>query len=430
MSSAAGICPQEGRTNSTVEMTSNSDVLIAGGGAVGLAMACALADALGSDALIALVDRTSLAAPQNAEPDPRAFAISAGSKHLIEAIGAWAAVAPFAQPITSIDITDSSLGDAFRPRLLGYDNRLQDGTPGTYVVNDGRLRMALLQAAQGRSNIRLLGGRSVEGVAVETGAASLTLSDGTRHQAPLLIAADGRRSRIRESVGIKTVDWAYDQIGIVTTVALEKPHNGCAVQHFLPAGPFAILPLPDNMACITWSEAAVRGGEIMALDDTGFHAELALRFGHRLGDFKIVGPRASWPLKMHLARALVADRVAIIGDAAHGVHPIAGQGLNLGLRDVAALTEVVADAARLGLDHGQFGLLERYERWRRLDSAMSAATYDALNRLFSSDWSVLRTFRDAGLGLVDRMPQLKQLFVSEAAGLTGDVPKLLRGVPV
>lgn len=409
---------------------SNSDVLIAGGGAVGLAMACALADSLGSDARITLIDRGNLAAATHLEMDPRAFAISAGSKHLLEAIGAWAAVAPFAQPVTSIDITDSSLDDAFRPRVLRYDNRLQDGEPGTYVVNDSRLRNALLQAAQRRPGIALHRGQGTEAVTIGPAMASLTVANGMRHQAPLLIAADGRQSAIRESIGIKIVEWTYDQIGIVTTVALEKPHNGCAVQHFLPAGPFAILPLPDDRACITWTEAAVGGREIMALDEAGFHAELALRFGHRLGEFTIASPRASWPLTMHLARALAAERVAIIGDAAHGVHPIAGQGLNLGLRDVAALAEVVADAARLGLDHGQLGVLERYERWRRLDSAMSAATYDSLNRLFASDWSVLRTLRDAGLGIVDRTPQLKRFFVNEAAGLTGDVPKLLRGVPV
>ncbi len=207
----------------------------------------------------------------------------------------------------------------------------------------------------------------------------------------------------------------------------EKPHGGRAVQHFLPSGPFAILPLTGNRSCITWSEEEKRAKEILALDDAGFLAEVEQRFGYRLGAIVLEGPRASWPLDMHLARALVADRFALIGDAAHGVHPIAGQGLNLGLRDVAALTEVVADAARLGLDIGSVTVLERYERWRRLDSALSAATFDALNRLFSNDWTVLRTARDFGLGLVDRMPGLKQFFVTEAAGLTGDVPKLLRG---
>ena len=239
----------------------------------------------------------------------------------------------------------------------------------------------------------------------------------------------GGASPLRQAAGIGIVRWSYPQAGIVTTVRLEQPHQGRAVQHFLPSGPFAILPLTGNRACITWTEDAARAREILALDDAGFLAEVEKRFGYRLGGVALAGPRASWPLDMHLARALVADRFALVGDAAHGVHPIAGQGLNLGLRDVAALTEVVADAARLGLDIGSLAVLERYERWRRLDSALSAATFDALNRLFSNDSTLLRSARDFGLGLVERMPALKQFFVAEAAGLTGEVPRLLRGEP-
>jgi 2-octaprenyl-6-methoxyphenol hydroxylase len=226
------------------------------------------------------------------------------------------------------------------------------------------------------------------------------------------------------------VRWRYSQTGIVTTVSHEKPHRSRAIQHFLPAGPFAILPLTGNRSCITWTEDEERASTILALDDARFLAEVEKRFDYRLGAVALAGPRASWPLDMHLARALVDDRFALVGDAAHGVHPIAGQGLNLGLRDVAALSEVVADAARLGLDIGSLAALERYERWRRLDSALSAAVFDALNRLFSSDWTVLRTARDVSLGLVERMPALKQFFVAEAAGLTGEVPKLLRGEPL
>jgi 2-octaprenyl-6-methoxyphenol hydroxylase len=243
------------------------------------------------------------------------------------------------------------------------------------------------------------------------------------------VAADGRASPLREAADIGVVRWSYPQTGIVTFVRLEQPHQGRAVQHFLPSGPFAILPLTENRACITWTEDAANAREILALDDAGFLAEVEKRFGYRLGGVALAGPRASWPLDMHLARALVADRFALLGDAAHGVHPIAGQGLNLGLRDVAALAEVVADAARLGLDIGSLIVLERYERWRRLDSAFSAASFDALNRLFSNDSTLLRSARDFGLGVVERMPALKQLFVAEAAGLTGEVPRLLRGEP-
>ena len=412
------------------ELRQTSDVLIVGAGLAGLAQACALADALGDEAAITVVDRTDVATAAAKPADPRAYAVSAGSKHVLDRLGAWDAVAPHAQPVTGIDITDSSLQDAFRPRLLGYDNRLETGEPGTYVVREAHVRTALMQAVERRQGIRVHGGCEVASVEVTGPMAHLGLRDGARLAAPLLIAADGRKSAVRERVGLKVVSWDYAQIGIVTIVKLDKPHQGRAVQHFLPAGPFAILPLPDDHACITWSEEARSGAEIMAMPAEDFHRELALRFGHRLGDFEIVAPRASWPLSMHLARGMVTSRVALVSDAAHGVHPIAGQGLNLGLRDVAALTEVVADAARVGLDIGALDVLQRYERWRRADSAMSAMTFDALNRLFSSDWSLVRTVRDAGLGLVDRMPQLKQFFVAEAAGLTGEVPKLLRGEAV
>ena len=258
-------------------------------------------------------------------------------------------------------------------------------------------------------------------------------------------AADGRRSKLRQMAGIKTVAWDHEQIGIVTIVTHDKVHNGRAVQHFLPAGPFAILPLkPDiegrNRSCITWSEKAAHGREIMSLDDAGFCQEVQKRFGHELGQValetqavtepqstKPVALRASWPLTTLLARSFIANRLALVGDAAHGVHPIAGQGLNLAMRDVAALTEVLKDSASLGLDLGGGDALERYERWRRFDSALSAAAFGGLNKLFSNDWVLLRTARDAGLGIVDRLPGLKTLFVREAAGLAGDVPKLLKG---
>ena len=407
------------------------DVVIAGGGTAGLTLACALADALGPDARIAVVDRVQLRPGAGAD-DARAFALSAGAKRMLATLGVWPAIAAHTQAVTAVDITDSSLQDAFRPVLVSYDNTVDGGEPATYIVEHGQLRDALLAAAAARPCITLLGGEPAVGFEVDEHGVSVDLARGPSPRtlrAALLVAADGRASPLREAAGIGVVRWSYPQAGIVTTVRLEQPHQGRAVQHFLPSGPFAILPLTGNRACITWTEDDARAREILALDDAGFLAEVEQRFGYRLGGVALAGPRASWPLDMHLARALVADRFALIGDAAHGVHPIAGQGLNLGLRDVAALTEVVADAARLGLDIGSLAVLERYERWRRLDSALSAATFDALNRLFSNDSTLLRSARDFGLGLVERMPALKQLFVAEAAGLTGDVPRLLRGEP-
>jgi 2-octaprenyl-6-methoxyphenol hydroxylase len=402
------------------------DVVIAGGGAVGLALACALADALGPATRIAVVDRVPFGGTAGPR-DIRASAVSAGSQHVLAALGIWPALAEHAEAVTAVDITDASLEDAFRPILVSYDNTVEGGEPATYIVENERLTAAILGAAMRRPSITLLGGAAATGYAADEHGVTVTLADGRHLRAPLLVAADGRASRLREAAGIGVVGWKYQQVGIVTTVSHEKPHRSRAMQHFLPSGPFAILPLKGNRSCVTWTEEEAQGRAIMALDDAGFLSEVETRFGYRLGRTQLAGPRAVWPLEMHLARAMVADRLVLVGDAAHLVHPIAGQGLNLGLRDVAALTEVVADAARLGLDIGSSIVLARYERWRRTDAALSAAAFDGLNRLFSSDWTLLRTARSAGLGIVDRLPALKQFFVAEAAGLTGEVPKLLRG---
>lgn len=410
-------------------MSSNQnryDILIAGGGGVGLALASALADALGAGFRIAAIDRAGFDTAQRTR-DIRASAIAAGSQQLLAALGIWPELAAHAQPVTAVDITDSALEDAFRPVLVSYDNTVEGGDPATHIVENERLHEAILRAASRRPNIELKGGSAVAGYTADQHGVHVELEDGSRLSAPLLIAADGRASRLREAANIGVVGWKYPQIGIVTTVEHEKPHRARAMQHFLPSGPFAILPLVGNRSCVTWTENEQRGREIMALDDAGFRSEVEQRFGFRFGDIHAIGPRAMWPLEMHLARALVVNRLALVGDAAHLVHPIAGQGLNLGLRDVAALTEVVTDALRLGLDIGSSIVLSRYERWRRTDAALSAAAFDGLNRLFSTDWALLRTVRSTGLGIVNRLPQLKQFFVAEAAGLTGEVPKLLRG---
>jgi 2-octaprenyl-6-methoxyphenol hydroxylase len=400
------------------------DVAIGGGGTVGLALACALADALGAGVRIALVDRGALSAAGGR--DIRASALSAASKRLLATLDVWPAIADAAQPVTAIDITDSRLSDAIRPILLSYDNTLAAEEPASYIVENERLRQALVAAAAARPAIALMGCSPIDSFAADPHGVSIRLANATL-RAPLLVGADGRASRLRDDAGIKILRWSYPQTGIVTTVGHSKPHHGRALQHFLPSGPFAILPLTHNRSCITWTEASAGAQELLALEEEGFRAELDRRFDYRLGQIVAVGARAAWPLDMHLARALVAERFALIGDAARVVHPIAGQGFNLGLRDVAALTEVIADAARLGLDTGAQLVLERYERWRRLDSALSAATYDALNSLFSNDWALLRTARDFGLAVLDQLPALKQLLVAEAAGVRGEVPKLLRG---
>ena len=358
----------------------------------------------------------------------RAFALSAGSRRMLDVLGVWPLVADEAQAVTAIEITDSSLDAGVRPVLLTYANALDGGEPASFIVPAVALEAALGRAVAQDAAITLLAPNAARSFRADQTGVTVTLEDQDL-EASLLIAADGRNSPLREAAGIKTVGRIYSQMGIVTTVRHAKPHNGRAVQHFLPAGPFAILPLPGNRACITWTEDANEARRILALDDALFLAEVDKRFGGRLGAVALDGPRQSWPLEMHLARAYVASRFAVIGDAAHVVHPIAGQGLNLALRDVAALTEALADAARLGLDLGDAQALERYERWRRFDAVMSTAAFDGLNVLFSNDSTLLRAARDAGLGLVDRSPMLKEMFVREAAGVTGEVPRLLKGEP-
>jgi 2-octaprenyl-6-methoxyphenol hydroxylase len=405
------------------------DVAIVGASHAGMAMALGLAGALGPDLRLAVIERRGLDCADAVAADPRAFALSAGSVALLTAIGIWRDVEKAAEPVTAIEITDSRLDDVFRPTLLAYDNRTAAGAPATWIVEAEGLLQALRARLQSLPGIAILAPAEIEAVAASSpGAmASLTLADGRRLRAGLVVAADGANSAVRHAAGIKTVGWSYPQSGIVTTVAHELPHKSCAVQHFLPSGPFAILPLPGNRSNITWTETTEDARRILALDDAGFLAEVECRFGHKLGVLRLDGPRSSWPLALRLARSLVAGRVALIGDAARGVHPLAGQGLNLGLRDVAALTEAVATSMRLGLDPSDATGLERYQRWRRFDGQASAAAYDALNRLFSNDSMMLRIARDAGLGLVDRLPGLKQMFVAEAAGLTGEVPRLLAG---
>jgi 2-octaprenyl-6-methoxyphenol hydroxylase len=401
------------------------DVAIAGASFAGLTLALALARTLGPQLRIAVVDRRG-PLPADAA-DPRAFALSQASKRMFERLGIWGRIADAAQPVERIEITDSFLEAGVRPVLLSYDNTVQSSQPASYIVPSPALASALAEEVAAERSISVRYGLEASDLATDAFGVILALGDDRPVRARLAVAADGRNSALREAAGIKIVGWRYPQIGIVTTVAHERPHRSVAVQHFLPAGPFAMLPLVGNRSCVTWTEEEAAGRRIMALGEEAFLAEIDKRFGGRLGALSLGGPRRCWALEMHLARAYVGTRVALIGDAAHSVHPIAGQGLNLALRDVAALAEVIAETARLGLDLGDATMLERYERWRRFDSAVSAATFDALNRLFSRDITLLRSAREAGLGILDRLPGLKQLLVAEAAGLTGELPRLLKG---
>jgi 2-octaprenyl-6-methoxyphenol hydroxylase len=402
----------------------NHDVIVAGGGFVGMTLALALGALAPKGFRVALVDTEP---PDRDKADARASALSAASKGLLSVLGIWPELAGNAQPITSIEITDSSLGVALRPHLLGFDDDLRLGESGAYMIENADLHGALKLAVAYEPAIDIFAPDKATSYAVTQVGVQAQLGSGREIAARLLIAADGKRSSLREAARIKCVSWSYPQIGIVTTVAHAQPHHGKAVQHFLPTGPFAILPLKGNRSSIVWMEDKATGEAIMAADEATFLAALVKRFGPKLGDIALAGPRQCFPLDFQVARRFVAERLALVGDAAHAVHPLAGQGLNIGLRDVAALTEIIVEDVRLGLDIGAASLLERYERWRRFDSAFSATVMDGLNRLFSNDNAPLRALRDLGLGVVDNVPWLKGALVRVAAGLSGNVPRLLRG---
>ena len=398
------------------------DVVIGGAGFAGLALAIALRQGLGEGFSVTVVD-PALAAAQS--KDPRASAIAAAARRLFKAIEVWDAVAAQAQPILDMVVTDSKLDDAVRPTFLTFGGDVERGEPFAHMVENRHLVDALVKKAK-ELGIELRAG-AVSGFEHAANAVDVKLADGETMPARLLVGADGARSHIREQAGIATHGWNYDQSAIVTTVAHEREHQGRAEEHFLPAGPFAILPLTGKRASIVWTETAREAKRIVALPDEEFHTELEKRFGLHLGDIVAVGSRRAFPLGLFTARSFIGERLALVGDAAHIIHPIAGQGLNMGLRDVAALAEAVADAARLGLDIGGTQVLERYQRWRRFDTMTMGIATDGLNRLFSNSSDVLRLMRDVGLGVVERIPALKRVFIREAAGFTGDVPKLLRG---
>jgi 2-octaprenyl-6-methoxyphenol hydroxylase len=403
------------------------DILVAGAGYVGLTAAVALKQARPS-LTVAVVD----AAPEGVwQKDGRASAIAAAARRMLDQLGAWEAIAPHAQAITDMVITDSRTSDPVRPVLLTFDGEVAPGEPFAHMVANRDLNGALRQRASE------LGIDIIEGVGVSAFDATGTgvtvhLADGATISARLLVAADGVNSKLREMAGIKTVKWQYGQSGIVCTVGHERPHNGRAEEHFLPAGPFATLPLaPDkdgsNRSSIVWVERTEDADRLVAGDDLVFETELEQRFSLKLGEIRVMDKPRAWPLGLTLARAFVAPRIALAGDAAHGIHPIAGQGLNLGFKDVAALAEVIVEADRLGQDFGALDVLERYQQWRRFDTVQMGVTTDVLNRLFSNDIGPLRAVRDIGLGLVERMPRLKDFFIRQASGLSGGTPRLLQG---
>ncbi|TCT06000.1 ubiquinone biosynthesis hydroxylase [Aquabacter spiritensis] len=409
-------------TETSAILPDQADIAIAGAGLAGLSLALALRDGLGSDVRIVVLDPGLARDPAG---DARASAIAAGARRLLSVLGVWDGLADAAEPIRSMIVTDSRTRDVARPVFLTFDGDVEPGEPFAYMVPNAALQGALADAAR-RAGIVLVA-EPVHGFTTNPAVADIAYGAGGRLRASLLVACDGARSRLREMAGIQTVSWAYGQSAITFTVEHERPHEGRADEHFLPAGPFATLPLPGNRCSIVWTERAADAARIVGLPDILFQEELEQRFGHGYGWVRPVTRPQVYPLGFAMARSFVAERFALVGDAAHVIHPIAGQGLNMGLRDVAALAESITDAARLGLDFASPSVLERYQRWRRFDTLAMGVATDGLNRLFSNRSDALRLMRDVGLGLVDRLPRLKGLFIKDAAGLTGAVPKLLRG---
>lgn len=405
-------------------MKHDSDVVIAGGGLNGPALALALAQAGLS---VTVVD----AAPprQRAEEafDGRAYALALASQRLLSAIGVWPAVADQAQPMNDVKAYDGRPGEGAAPFFLHFDSRELESRPVGYMLEDRFLYRAFLAAMELDPRITLIAQTSVVAQQVSTGAVSVTLSNGATLHAKLLVGADGRRSGVAERAGIGREGWGYGQTALVAAIEHDLPHEGIAHQFFMPTGPLAILPLKGNRSSIVWSETDENARTISALSDDDFLAVLRPRFGDFLGEIRLAGPRFSYPLNLTLAKAYAAARVALIGDAAHGVHPIAGQGLNLGLRDVAALAEVVVEAMRRGEDIGATEVLERYQSWRRFDSTFLALGMDTVNKLFSNDNPLLRAGRDLGMGVVQAIGPLRRGFMRQAAGLSGALPRLLQG---
>lgn len=401
--------------------TQRFDIAVVGGGMVGLSLALCLSRA---GARVAVIERASLENMAAASFDGRGSAIAAGSQRILNGIGLWDALAEEAEPILEIRVADGA-----SPLFLHYDHREVGEGPLGWIVENAHIRISLADAVR-QDGLTVFENAALSNARFTAQTTSLELEDGRTVEALLAIAADGRQSSLRSMAGIEPVRWSYPQTGIVCAVEHEVPHAGIAHEHFLPSGPFAILPMTRNRSSIVWTEKNDLAPGLLALDDADFAAELKSRFGDFLGDVRVGRQRWSYPLSVVHARRYVGPRLALAGDAAHAIHPIAGQGFNLGLRDVAALAEVVVDRLRLGLDPGDDAALSRYENWRKPDNIMMIAATDSLNRLFSNDIAPVRMVRDAGLAAVNQMPPLKRFLMRHAMGLVGNLPRLSRGEPL
>jgi 2-octaprenyl-6-methoxyphenol hydroxylase len=405
-------------------MKHDCDIVIVGGGLSGPILALALAQ---TGLKVTVIDALREKIRKNAAFDGRSYAVALTSQRLLNGIGIWDTVADHSQPILEIKVSDGRAGEGPSPFFMHFNHAEIEEGPMGHMVQDRYLRRALLDAMHATDGVTHLSGETVMAQSALPGAVSVTLASGKTLTAGVLVGADGRGSRTAHGAGIKRTGWGYGQTALVCAIAHEKPHHGIAHQFFMPPGPLAILPLPGNVSSIVWSENTENAAAFHDLPDAEYLTMLRPRFGDYLGEISLTGQRYTYPLSLSLAGRLVSDRVALIGDAAHGVHPIAGQGLNAGMRDIAALAEVITDAIRRGEDPGSIAVLARYEEWRRFDNTALALATDTFNRLFSNDNPMLRGLRDAGMGIVNALPGLRRTFIREAAGLTGDLPRLMQG---
>lgn len=404
-------------------MSDMSDILIVGGGLNGPALALALAQA---GRRVTVIDALPETVRKNAAFDGRGYALALASVRLLRRIGVWERVEDHAQPMLEIKVSDGRAGEGPSPFFLHFDHAEIEEGPMGHMIEDRYLRRALLEAMGAAEEITQITD-SVAAQEVDARGVTLTLASGKRVSGRMVVGCDGRASGTAARAGIRRTGWGYGQTALVAAVAHELPHHGIAHQFFMPPGPLAILPLPGNVSSIVWSESEETAAAFAALDDADFMEVLRPRFGDFLGEIRLKGKRYTYPLGLTIANSFVAERLALVGDAAHGMHPIAGQGLNAGLRDVGALAQVLGEAARRGEDFAAPDVLARYQQWRRFDTATLAAVTDATNRLFSNDNPLLRLGRDIGMGVLGAMPGLRRGFIREAAGLTGDLPELMKG---
>ena len=406
-------------------MIQRHDIVVLGGGLIGTAMALTLAR---HGMRVALVDRMAAEIRADPEFDGRAYAVAPGSANLLRALDLWADLEPLAQPVHQIKVADASPGPVANA-WMHFDPAETTGQVLGWILEDRFLRKALLGAME-PAGVTQIAPADVVAVCATAGGATVEIQDQADVQAALVVACDGRRSAIARAAGISYLDWSYGQTGLVSAIAHQHPHNGIAHQSFFAGGPFAVLPLPGDRSAIVWSDTDDHAQRISALDDQAYMREISARIDGRLGALELAGRRWSYPLGLAIAQSYTAPGLVVAGDAAHGVHPIAGQGLNMGLRDVAALTEVLVHAKRRGEFIGAMDITQRYEQWRRFDATAMALGMDGLNRLFSTTSTPVHALRNLGMSVMAGLGPARRAFMSIASGAAGDAPRLLTGQPI